>query len=237
MHLENPKQRIFHGLTLTVMLLGLVILTTGCGNKYLQNRCDDFRDVFNMGIGVTASEESPYPPGMGLYLEMTDYFHLGAMRFHGYMAEWDRRGCGLKTLDETKLGFGPFHKWCIDEKNTCAGMYKSGKMTKWERRMEERTYTELIPTGNMVSGTGSKGHPGKRMRFEDAILYSYPRGWQDWGFVGADVAVSEPFLLHIGLKFRAGVDLSQIMDFTLGLFTIDFYGDDCTDEELAEASE
>jgi hypothetical protein len=52
------------------------------------------------------------------------------------------------------------------------------------------------------------------------------RGKNYWEYIGFEAAISEPFLLHSGLKLRVGVDPCQIMDFIIGFTTLDIYGDD-----------
>jgi len=75
------------------------------------------------------------------------------------------------------------------------------------------------------------------MRFHNAELGAFPRGWQDWGFFGFDIALGEPAILHAGVRARAGIDISQITDFILGILTIDIYRDDASDVEYAIADQ
>jgi hypothetical protein len=43
----------------------------------------------------------------------------------------------------------------------------------------------------------------------------------------------EPFLTHLGVSLRLGFDPSEISDFVLGIFYVDFKGDDLTADEYA----
>ena len=74
------------------MLLS-ILATTGC-TRYFANRYYDFRDTFAIGAGVTA--ENPHtgiiPPSLGVYVQVTDFLHLGAITHNGYSAELDLRG-------------------------------------------------------------------------------------------------------------------------------------------------
>lgn len=215
------------------LLLSLLVLS-GC--TYAQNRLDDFNDIFTFGAGGTTATEGPLPHSIGIYLEFTEFAHAGALYFRGCMIETDRRGAS-KTLVERDLryGLGPFHYWCVDETYEPANRYKTGDMTSWERRMYENTYQPIL-----VGWEGDPWHerpvPAKRLRFPDAPLIHYPRGWQDWGYVGFDIALSEPLLLHAGFRIKFGIDLSQIVDFFIGFTGCDIYGDDAAPWELAEAA-
>ena len=59
-----------------------------------------------------------------------------------------------------------------------------------------------------------------------------PRGWQYWENIAVEIGISEPFLTHLGFDLRIGVDPSEISDFILGIFTIDYNHDDLTMEGL-----
>jgi hypothetical protein len=253
----------------TLLFIALSILpvaTTGC--TYLQNRRDDLTDIFVLGVGGTVGG-GPVPSALGLYLEATEFLHLGGMAFEGYTAGIDRRGYGVAAVRETKLGLGPYHFWRIDESHVLANRYKSGAMAYWESRMGWRperkqgpgplgpayplSPSPMIGVGEQYGlfhkANGSRGDwgesahgqdrsiPAKRMRFLDSELGAFPRGWQDWGFLGVDIAIGEPFVLHVGVRARAGMDISQITDFILGILTIDIYGDDATAVEYALADE
>lgn len=210
-------------------IAGVLFLTsTGC--TYLQNRVDDLGDIFIVGIGGTAARETPFPPALGLYAEATEFLHLGGMLYHGYMLEVDRRGASVTEVEEdTRWAIGPFHKWCRDESCLVGNGYKEGEMPGWEERMERKAIESPVFEGPLDARL--KRVPAKRMRYVEAELGPFPRGWQDWGFIGLDAALSEPFLLHAGIRAKLGVDISQVVDFVVGVFYLDLYGDDATEAE------
>jgi hypothetical protein len=235
----------------------------GSGCTYLRNRGDDLTDIFSFGVGGVTGR-GPFPPCFGLYLEATEFVHVGGMRFSGSTVGMDRRGAAVAAVaKETRIGFGPIHRWTIDESYGPADIYKSGAMALWESRMGSEPDRRPTVSSVGVSGpvaafyrpsqgfhdsrsrpsawkkfqTGVDDIPAKRMRFHDAELWAFPRGWQDWGYIGFDVALSEPFLLHMGGRVRAGFDISQIADFFLGVFAIDIYHDDATADEYAAAKD
>jgi hypothetical protein len=165
-----------------------------------------------------------------LYIEATEFLHFGGMAFSGIMAEIDRRGSAITHVNEDcRWGFGPFHKWHRDEVYGPADRYKSGEMPTWEERMAAKSY-ETHAFSDLLH-VKEQSIPAKRMRFEGDALGRYPRGWQDWGFIGVDLALSEPFLIHAGFRLRVGVDVSQVTDLLVGLFGLDLYGDDPTETE------
>ena len=208
-------------------LLSIVVLTaTGC--RYGVNRYYDFRDTFAIGIGLT--NENPVtgilPPSLGLYVEVTDFLHLGAITHNGYTAELDLRGTFVGPEYRTRAGFLGWQLLQInqDYENGSYNAFKSPDFP-WSQRMADW-------------GSISKGHPAKRLNYDywahqrqtgQLLLH---RGWQYWEYIGAEVAVSDPFLTHFGLMLRAGVDISEISDFLLGIFGYDFKRDDMTLEEF-----
>lgn len=62
----------------------------------------------------------------------------------------------------------------------------------------------------------------------------YFRGRNYWEYMGAEVAICEPFLSHFGLKLRLGFDACQVIDFCLGWFFLDMYGDDLAGTTIGE---
>jgi len=81
-------------LTLSLVVLGLVVPTfTGC--RYFCNRVSDFKDIGQLGAGISVQnpKSGPLPPSVGLYAQVTDFVRMGWVVFHGYSAEMDGRGC------------------------------------------------------------------------------------------------------------------------------------------------
>ena len=126
---------------LLLCMLGGV--ASGC--RYLQNRADDLGDIFQFGAGGTTAADAPFPPGIGAYVEATEFLHFGGMAFSGVMAEIDRRGSAITHVREDyRWGFGPFHKWHRDEVYGPADRYKGGEMPTWEERMETKSYETCV---------------------------------------------------------------------------------------------
>ena len=90
---------------LSLLMLVLVALAaTGC--RYGTNRYYDFRDTFHVGVGITAeSSRSIIPPSLGVYAELTDWLHLGAITHNGLTAELDLRGTFVGPESTTRFGF------------------------------------------------------------------------------------------------------------------------------------
>lgn len=211
--------------SLSLMVLVSLMMLVSAGCHYAQNRLDDFCDIFSLGIGGTVARDTPLPPALGLYVEVTEGLHLGGMLYKGYMLELDRRGAAVTRVNEdTRWGIGPFHKWERDETYVAGNRYKSDRMQRWEDRMMARQVKALAFDGKLHPKAVKV--PAKRMRFHDVKLGPLPRGYQDWGFVSIDLAICEPFLLHAGVRMRVGVDFSQFADFFVGIFGLDMYGDD-----------
>jgi hypothetical protein len=90
-----------------------------------------------------------------------------------------------------------------------------------------------------MSGHGYRfnGHPAKRLAYDYWSINRQqgrnlrPRGWQYWEYVGAEVALSDPFLTHFGFMLRFGFDISELSDFVLGILCIDYKEDDLTPDE------
>lgn len=225
-HRRACRRRIFGPL--------LVLLVTSAlpGCNYLRGRLDDFNDIYTLGIGGTIIRDSPYPSGLGVYVEATEMMHVGAMFYRGYMLELDRRGAAVTRVEEDlRWGLGPFKEWRLKEHYEPADAYKAGDVRRWQQRMDLKEYHPLLVGWERERGLEGPV-PAKRMRFDDIVVSHYPRGWQDWGYVGVDVAISEPFVLHAGIRVKAGIDLSQILDFLIGIFGADLYEDDLRPEEM-----
>jgi hypothetical protein len=212
-----------------VALVGLSLSATGCG--YLKNLRDDALDCGTFAVGivppVVPTAEGPkvvgfLPPAIGAYVQVTDFFHLGALFKATGDAEWDRRGLGLTVDRRTELGLGPIHHVYIEQTPIAANDYKTtaNELDGWRAHMDKLTDPVF-------------GAPAKTLIYvpvEDTVtgcksLPYLPRGWQDWETISVELAVPEPFILHTGFYVRAGVDVSQVFDLVLSVFCIDLYGD------------
>ncbi len=209
----------------TMAVLTLMLTVSGC--QYSRSRWDDFADIGQLGIGVTA--ENPrfgyLPSALGVYAQVTDFIPIGYLTYEGYSAEWDGRGAfaGKESRDRSAvLLFDQYVK--IDqnyEKGSENYFKKTGSL--WEDRMASDAMDWLDFPAKDLSMSGEEFWGGGP---------AFPRGWQYWETIGAEVAVCEPFLLHHGFTVRAYVDPSEIFDFVLGLATLDFKKDDLTVEEF-----
>ncbi len=212
--------------------VGLAALPlAGC--HYAVNRVADFGDIFQIGGGVTA--ENPVtgmvPPSLGVYAQVTEFINLGAMHFSGLSAEWDGRGKFAGPESRTRLGFLLYQQLRIDQDyaNGVENYFKKSD-TLWNDRMNS-------------TAMRWRNRPAKELEYEFWSLANregYPimhRGWQYWENINLEVAVSEPFLTHLGFNLRLGLDPSEILDFALGFFCLDLKRDDLTAEEFQEFRE
>lgn len=210
-------------------LIGLSFSTMGCG--YLKNVRDDLLDCGTLAFGgvppvLPATEGSKavgfLPPAIGVYAEVTELCHLGALYKATGDLEWDRRGYGVMLDTRSKIGLGPFHYVRIDQTPLLASPYKvaGSEMDGWRLHMKELTDPVF-------------GSPAKIMIYEPRVskytgVESLPylsRGWQDWETISLEIAIPEPFILHTGYYMRVGVDPSQVFDLALSLLCIDLYDD------------
>lgn len=215
--------------TLLVILSLASLPVTGC--RYFVNRTADFGDIFQFGLGATAekSKLGPIPPAIGVHVQATDFINIGAIHFNGYVAEIDGRGLFAGHESRSRLGYGPFQllKEKQDYRFGCENYFKLPH-TAWANRMQ----SHKMRWCNI---------PAKQLNWEmwdDTIRYGTPlcpRGWQYWENFGVEAAICEPFLTHLGVTVRAGVDPSEIMDFVLGIFCIDFKRDDMKASEFRQA--
>lgn len=210
---------------------------------WAQNRLADFMDIFSIGAGITTENKlgGPIPPSLGVYAEATTLLNLGIITHNGATIEWDGRGAGAFTESRTLYGLGPYRAWRIYQNEQIANYYKNqARSSQWARRMETDLRSDSLAAinrwistteiGSWFELTEVAGDPAKkpihRDRYFHKAFLGVPRGWQTWEYVGGEVAVCEPFLSHLGVTLRAGFDLSEVMDFALGIVCIDFKQDD-----------
>jgi hypothetical protein len=210
---------------------------------WFSNRLADLMDVFAIGAGITTENRigGPIPPSLGAYAEFTTLLNLGIITHNGATAEMEGRGAGAFTEARTLYGIGPYRAWKINQGEQCVNYYKNSVRSQaWAKRMETDLRSSALARVNrwasnteaamLLDITEVGGDPAKRTLHKDRLfhraLFGVPRGWQTWEYVGAEVAVCEPFLTHLGVTLRAGFDLSEVADFVLGVFCIDFKQDD-----------
>ncbi|HNY28526.1 MAG TPA: hypothetical protein PLA90_08525 [Candidatus Sumerlaeota bacterium] len=212
-----------------------VFALTGCsGNRVKSNHLHDFYDMFQVGFGVT--NESPksgtFPIALGVYAQATDYLNAGAVKFNGHMWERDGRGVFSGHEEHTRLGLGPLQvlQFKQDYVNAKKDYFKTPG-TKWDARMESQ---------ELRWKDGWKNTPAKELIYEywaDELHVGLPvmyRGYQYWGLCSIEIGISDPLLTHFGFDLKLGFDPSEVSDWVLGYFDIDYKRDDLTDEEYKE---
>ena len=242
-------KRVRKSVTCLVLAFGLLsspamadsIITPSA--HWLSNRVADFMDIFSFGIGGTFENKlaGPIPPSIGLYVEATSLLDLGYITHNGGTMEWEGRGAGIYTERRTMYGIGPYRAWKINQGSQVVNVFKDPQAGRaWAQRMETDLRSDAIPSinrwisdtdiGSWFDITEVIGDPAKKPLHRDKTFHKgflgAPRGWQTWEYVGGEVAVCEPFLTHMGVTARAGVDLSEVADFALGFLFIDFKQDD-----------
>lgn len=213
---------------LAIFCLSILLCTIGC--RYTANRAADLTDIFQLGAGIVTEDThgGPWPPALGIHAQVTEFINLGAIHTHGYAAEWEGRGFFAGPETRTRLGLGPLQAIHLDQ-NYRVGLENYYKKANggWAKRMRS-------PKRRWWNA------PAKQLEwslYKDTTRYGIPvmhRGFQYWENIGLEIALSEPFLTHLGFTLRAGFDPSEIADFALGLFCIDFKRDDLTRKELRQ---
>jgi len=223
------NRRSWRAVVALVGLVGLALSATGCG--YLKNVRDDALDCVTLAVGVVPPvvpmSEGPravglLPPAIGAYVQVTDFFHLGALFKCTGDAEVDRRGLDITVDKRLELGLGPIHYVSIQQRPIVANAYKTtgNELDGWRAQMEKMTDPVFgAPAKTLIYQPIEEPMTGCK-----ALPY-LTRGWQDWETISVELAVPEPFILHSGFYVRAGVDPSQIFDLVLSIFCIDLYGD------------
>lgn len=210
-------------------LAATVIATTGC--RYLANRYYDFRDIFEVGAGVTCEnpETGVVPPALGLHVQATDFLTLGAINFYGGIAELDHRGTFVGPQSTTQMGFLCWQRYFNRESYSEAAFMNSFKDTEFP-------WCQRLSSVDMMW----MGRPAKSLNYNKWSLattkgsFLTPHGWQYWASTGFQVALCDPILTHAGFTVKAGFDLSEVSDFLLGVLCIDaIKHDDMNREEFA----
>jgi hypothetical protein len=235
--------RLLRGVLVSVVLAGLLLGAAGCG--YARNVRDDALDCGTLAAGVVPPvvpfEEGPYaigplPPALGVYVELTEFFHLGALFKATGDLEWDRRGLSATVDVRRKFGVGPIHSVYIDQDPVLANAYKlpDSDMNGWRQHMEELSDPLFNSPAKVLIYEPEEVSLVDEFSEEEFVWKQLPwmsRGWQDWEVFSFEVAIPEPFVLHSGLYFRAGIDPSQVFDLVLSVFGLDLYGDAAYDVE------
>lgn len=211
------------------LLIGVLLNTMGC--RYLTNRYYDFRDTMDMGVGISTENSATgiVPPALGAYIEVTDFAHLGAIRHYGPIAEVDMRGSGCYTEARDRIGLGPWQAIHLDQfvcKKGCRNYFKTPG-TLWDCKMKSVT--------NSFDGAPAKDltytHWAQDMQYGYFLRH---RGYQYWEYAGIELALCDPAVTHFGIYTRFGFDISEVSDFMLGWFGIDFKHDDMCPKMFAE---
>ncbi|MCX7049934.1 MAG: hypothetical protein NTX50_31185 [Candidatus Sumerlaeota bacterium] len=218
----------FHRVLIFAVLACLGLVMSGC--RYAHNRLYDFCDIFQAGVGVTSQnpDSGMVPPAIGVHVQASEFMNLGAVYFNGSTAEMDGRGFFAGPESRQRYGLLCFQRLKIDQSYTSGSMnYFKQSQSQWTKRMNSRAmrWSEA---------------PAKELDYDywaEDIHEGYPilyRGWQYWENIGVEFALSEPFLTHLGFDVRFGIDPSEVSDFVLGFFGVDFQSDDLTEDEYEE---
>ncbi len=219
----STKSRAARVAVLIIMAAVVVIGASGCG--YLKNVRDDVMDIGTAAVGVVPpvvpsdagpKAVGPLPPAIGVYAQVTDFFHAGALKKYTGDAEWDRRGLAVTADSRTKVGVGPWHYVRINQKPAAANAYKEtdNDLDAWRSHMADLKDPFFEA-------------PAKELIYREkyaAMPYLY-KGWQDWETVSAEIAIPEPFITHSGFYVRLGIDPSQVFDAALSIVGLDLYSD------------
>ncbi len=233
----SASRRILRTGLLLSVLIGLVLATTGCG--YLKNLRDDAMDCGTLAVGyvppVAPGDEEVkaiglLPPALGAYVEVTEFLHLGALFKATGDLEWDRRGAGATIDVRRKIGIGPLHDVFIEQEPIVANAYKTrdNELDGWREHMAAMKDPVFGSPAKVLIYESQNKTLGYEIDPDAFVWRSLPwmsRGWQDWEMVSVEFAIPEPFILHSGFYFRAGFDLSQVVDLALSALCLDLYSD------------
>lgn len=216
------------------LLLLTGLFSTGCMYKYSHNRWYDFADIFELGAGVTTENpvSGPLPPAIGLHVQVTEFLNFGGVYFNGISAEIDGRGYFAGHEERLRVGCLPLQKIRITQDYEYGDKnYFKTRDTLWDRRLQSSPMRFMNKPAKELHYKSVDERWSKR---GSPLFY---RGWQYWGNTGVEVALCEPFLTHWGFDLRVLIDPSEISDFLLGWFGIDFKSDDMNDKEFDEYCE
>ena len=240
--MANMRSRV-----LLVALCGLMLGGGGCG--YLKNVRDDVMDIGSFAVGYVPpvaplggemKAVGPIPPAFGVYVEATEFLHLGFIYKATADLEWDRRGLQTCVDIRRKIGVGPLHSVRIKQIPLWPDTYKDpdSPMQAWRDHMDSlrdpvfgrsaKTMIYKPDGGSAEEMTQLQAYVRASSGAQDVEALNLPylyRGWQDWETFSVELAVPEPFILHSGFAVRASVDPSQVLDLALSLLAIDLYGD------------
>jgi outer membrane protein OmpA-like peptidoglycan-associated protein len=222
--MSSRHHRLVFTLAAAVLITSLL---SGCQVvRYAQARGDDFLDIWDLGIGITAeSQHSWIPPTLGAHAEFGP-IALGAITHNGLTAEIDGRGlfAGRETRSRlSAIWLQGIRHW-QDYENGWCGFYKDiNRSRAWHERMRENSYTKKIFHEGTIVIAKDLLHDNQDWHWE---VFPLRRGWQYWETISVELGICEPFLTHLGVYARAGVDPSEILDFVLGFLTIDLKRDD-----------
>ncbi len=231
------RAETLRAVAVVALAAGLALSAGGCG--YLRNVRDDVLDCGTFAIGVVppvvpGSEGpkaiGPIPPAIGVYVEATEFLHLGALFKATGDLDWDRRGLSVGVDVRRKLGIGPLHDIYIKQEPIWANAYKTpgGDMAGWRGHMRALRDPLFNSPAKTLIYEPSETSLIESYEGTDISWQSLPwmhRGWQDWETFSLEVAIPEPFILHSGIYVRAGVDPSQVFDLVLSVFGLDLYSD------------
>jgi len=206
--------RTVRSLTVFLSVAG-ILLATGCG--YARNVRDDVMDLVDVSVGLNlpriGSNPTPFRPPIGLYVEATDFLHLGMISRAGADIQWDRRGLGTLGDVRTKVGLGPWHSVRIEQIPWTTNAYKrtGNKLDGWREHL----------------GSASVGRsPAKELIFTGEKSTYFHKGWQDFAHVSMEAGLFEPLLLRLGVYVRLGMDPAQATDLLFSMLLLDPMGDD-----------
>jgi hypothetical protein len=206
-------------ISLPALIVIACFLFSGC--SYTQNRYHDFRDIFDVEMGVTFARPKNggfyiLPHSLGAYVEATQFLQLGAIGFNntdtlGGTAGLDLRSSWIGKEARVRYGIGPFQKYFIKH---------DGYMSTYKSTSAQKEGIDLCYRDDPMQGMWQ--------------TLPYFRGRNYWEYIGAEVAICEPLATHFGLKFRFGFDPCQVIDFCIGWFFLDMYGDDLAGTKIGE---